>query len=168
VPGDLIVEHLEGETLVYDKASDQAHVLSGDLATEFSAALDEVSRRQVLRKLALAGAAAAGAGTLAKTIVAPTAAQAQSTCNPACGPTSGCCLPHNACCDVISAQICCQAGAATACCPQLTVCCPSGSANACALFNPGACNVNGNCCSNLCCGGVCCTGGVACVNGLCP
>jgi hypothetical protein len=78
VAGRLIVEHLGDETLVYDTERNQAHALSGLGAAEFLAAESEVSRRDVLRKLALAGAAAAGTGALVKTIVAPTPAQAQT------------------------------------------------------------------------------------------
>jgi hypothetical protein len=92
----LVVQRLDGETLVYDRASDEAHLLQGAAAVEFEAAGDEVSRRQVLRRATLAGVAAASGGLLLKTIVAPIPAQAQSpipcggtTCDPA---TQECCF----------------------------------------------------------------------------
>jgi hypothetical protein len=117
MPGRLIVEHLDGETLVYDTASNEAHALSGAGAAEFLAA-DEVSRREVLRKLALAGAAAAGTGALVKTIVAPTAALAQSpNCGTAtCGPAEPCCTGFDHCCDIT--QTCCGA----TCCNPGQIC----------------------------------------------
>jgi hypothetical protein len=116
---DLVVQRLEGELLVYDTASNEAHCLSGVGAAEFEAAADEVSRRDVLRKMALAGVAAAGTGALLKTIVAPTAAQAQSI---ACG-TGG--LICNA------SQTCCgngQGGFPFACCDNNSQVCVGGLA----------------------------------------
>jgi hypothetical protein len=110
VAGRLIVEQLDGETLVYDTERHEAHTLSGSGAAEFLAVEDEVSRRDVLRKLALAGAAAAGAGALVKTIVAPKAAQAQS---PNCGVLT--CTAGQTCCSgSIGVNQCCATG--TTCC----------------------------------------------------
>jgi hypothetical protein len=107
VAGDLIVEHLDGETLVYDTDSNEAHALSGVGAAEFLAAEDEVSRREVLRKLALAGAAAAGTGALVRTIVAPAPAQAQS-----CLPDGNATCTHNVqCCS----GCCCTDGFSAVC-----------------------------------------------------
>jgi hypothetical protein len=103
--GRLIVEHLDGEMLVYDTERNEAHALNGVGAAEFAAAPDEVSRREVLRKLALAGAAAAGAGALVKTIVAPTAAQAQTGI--ACGAAT--CAAGQVCCSAPTG-LCCAAG----------------------------------------------------------
>jgi hypothetical protein len=94
--GRLIVERLGDETLVYDTERNEAHALGGPGAAEFAAAPDEVSRRDVLRKLALAGAAAAGTGALVKTIVAPVAAQAQSPPLPNCGGLT--CTAIQTCC----------------------------------------------------------------------
>jgi hypothetical protein len=86
----LIVERLDGETLVYDTERDEAHRLAGSAVTEFDAAPDDISRRAVLRKLGLAGLAAAGTAPLVKSIVAPTPAQAQS-CVPTCTTAVTCC-----------------------------------------------------------------------------
>jgi hypothetical protein len=74
----LIVQRLDDELLVYDTTSNEAHVLGGAVAAEFDAAADEVSRREVIRRLALVGAAAAGATPFVKTIIAPAPAEAQS------------------------------------------------------------------------------------------
>jgi hypothetical protein len=168
VAGRLIVEHLNGETLVYDTESNEAHALSGAGAAEFLAVEDEVSRREVLRKLALAGVAAAGTGAFVKTIVAPTAAQAQSlVCTPACVPGAVCCQPGaNACC-TLGAYICCPAGSAVTCCGIGSLCCPAGSAHGCFFPPPGPCTSGTQCCSNVCCNGVCCAQGQNCVAGLC-
>jgi hypothetical protein len=136
LPSELIVERLEGETLVYDTERNEAHALSGAGAAEFLAAADDVSRRQVLRKLALAGAAAAGAGALVMTIVAPTAAQAQTAaCAPPCGQGLICCQPvFNACCVNIGG----------------IGCCPPGSLIGCGNLTGTGCLFNTNCCSGVC------------------
>jgi hypothetical protein len=100
VSGRLIVEQLGAETLVYDTERHRAHALSGAGAVEFAAAKDDVSRREVLRRLALAGAGAAGAGALIRTMVAPTAAQAQSVCGGAgqpCCPSGQNLCPNTTC-----------------------------------------------------------------------
>src|SRR5438093_992144 len=89
----LIVEHLDGEMLVYDTASDEAHCLDPVAAAEFEAASDDVSRREVLRRLAVVGAVAAGGAPLIKSIVAPAPATAQSAavCSPDCQTGEHCC-----------------------------------------------------------------------------
>jgi hypothetical protein len=133
----LIVERLDDQTLVYDTELNEAHALSGAGAAEFLAAANEVSRRQVLRKLALAGAAATGAGVVVKTIVAPTAAQAQSlTCTPGCTVGLACCQPIG--------NFCCATGVAS------FGCCPGGGATACGGFTGFPCSF-----SNICCSGTC-------------
>jgi hypothetical protein len=124
----LIVERLNGEMLVYDTASREAHRLDAEASAEFEAAPDDVSRREVIRRLALAGAAAVGAAQLVTTIVAPSPAQAQTCVNPGplCNPVSnpccpgfGCvgdcfpCLPPGASCT--PSDLCCSAGALFAC-----------------------------------------------------
>jgi hypothetical protein len=98
-PDRLIVEHLDGELLVYDADRDEAHALSGSGAAEFAAAPDDVSRREVLRKMVLAGAAASGGTALVKTIVAPTPAQAESGCAAVCSLANDPCTnPSCSCC----------------------------------------------------------------------
>jgi hypothetical protein len=118
-PDRLIVEHLEGEVLVYDPATHEAHSLGGSAATEFAAAGSDVSRREVLRKLALAGAVAAGGTALFETVLAPTPAHAQSA---VCQTTNGC-SAANQC----PSGCCCQVGASAACVDPAvanpTVCC---------------------------------------------
>jgi hypothetical protein len=126
--GRLIVEHLDDETLVYDTERNEAHALSGAGSAEFLAAEDEVSRREILRKLALAGAAAAGTGALVRTIIAPTPAQAQ-TAGQLCGPGNTC-NPGLNCCVNINNAVCC----AQPCCTAAVggdLCCGPG------LCNPG-------------------------------
>jgi hypothetical protein len=169
VAGRLIVERLDDETLVYDTERNEAHALAGESAAEFLVAEDDVSRREVLRKLALAGAAAAGTGVLVKTIVAPTAAQAQSAvCNPACAPGNFCCQPTaNTCCSA-GASVCCFPGSATTCCSLAApACCAAGSTNSCVAIPFGGCTANAQCCSNVCCNGTCCPQGQSCVAGVC-
>jgi hypothetical protein len=109
----LIVEHLDGELLVYDIERNEAHALSGPGAAEFAAASDDVSRREALRRLALAGAAAAGGGALLRTVVAPTPADAQSAPCSCPGSPSGVCAAGQGClnstclnCDVVTGQTC--------------------------------------------------------------
>jgi hypothetical protein len=159
----LIVERLDGETLVYDTERNEAHALSGAGAAEFLAADDEVSRRQVLTRLALAGAAAAGTGALVKTIVAPTAARAQSaTCNPPCqGAADFCCGgtcvggPINCCAGVVCILGACSCCGGSTLCAQPNICCPGGSAFTCAKAQTAICNSNSECCSNSCVNGSC-------------
>jgi hypothetical protein len=90
----LIVQRLDDELLVYDTASNEAHCLTGAVADEFEAS-DEVSRREVLRKVALASVAAVGGAPLVKTIAIPRPAHAQSgTCsgiNGHCATQADCC-----------------------------------------------------------------------------
>jgi hypothetical protein len=148
--GELIVEHLGPELLVFDTQTNEAHRLDGYAAAEFQAG-DDVSRREVLRRLALAGAAATGGAALVTTIVAPSPAQAQSTtCVPACsGKGFQCCTtgsaPH------------CENGSCTCCgdncCAANTVCCASGA----------CCSSLAQCCTNP----PCCMGTEVCVNGTC-
>jgi hypothetical protein len=120
----LIIERLGDETLVYDPETHAAHNLGGAAAAEFAAAGSDVSRREVLRKLALAGAASVGGASLLKTIAAPTPAQAQSTGQP-CG-AGGTCSQGNTCCN----GTCCATGE---CCnsPQFGVACLPGCAGTC-------------------------------------
>jgi hypothetical protein len=157
VGSELIVERLDGETLVYDPGSHEAHALSGAGAAEFLAAEDEVSRRGVLRKLALAGAAAAGTAPLIKSIVAPAPAHSGSNCacptpgnptlvcgaNQGCGPGIGCFT-----CQIFSGQVC--PGSSCVCCD-----------------GPGACTATFCLGSFVCCSGTCCATGETCVGGVC-
>jgi hypothetical protein len=114
----LVVEHLDGEVLVYDTERSEAHVLSGESATLFASAPDEASRREVLRRLALTAAAAAGAALL-RTIVVPTPARAQSA---TCGPTADPCAVSSDCCS----GCCCVLGTTPSapgeCVPDATSC----------------------------------------------
>jgi hypothetical protein len=138
----LIVEVLGHETLVYDTARHEAHALSGRAAAEFAAASDDVSRREVLRKLALVGAAAT-AGPFIRSIVAPTPAQAQTGLadNQNCA-TSGQCA--NACCCALTGFLnTCQTIAA--CNGVNGACVGSG------LANGQNCAHNGDCASACCC-----------------
>jgi hypothetical protein len=147
----LIVERLDGETLVYDTERNEAHALSGAGAAEFLAAADDVSRREVLRKLALAGVAAAGTGALVKTIIAPSAAQAQSpACDPACTQGIPCC--NGVCCGMP----CCSPTSQTpgACCPTFP-CCNAGAVNTCGLGTGTQCTTGSQCCSGSCLAGAC-------------
>jgi hypothetical protein len=178
VDGELIVERLDGETLVYDTATSEAHRLDAAASARFDAAPNDVSRRQVLRKLAVVGAAAAGAGPLIKTIAVPTPAQAQSVCAPPCGPNQFCnggnCLDCGAqnqlCCpgDVCNTGLQCQnsliclppCGPGDPCCPgntcnQITLVCVAGTCQFCG-------GAGGPCCTQI----TPCTNGV-CVNGTC-
>jgi hypothetical protein len=128
VAGKLILEHLDGEVLVYDTERNEAHALTGPGAAEFAAASDDVSRREVLRRMALAGVAAAGTGVLVKTIVAPTAAQAQSATACPLRP-NGTCPAGTTCCVCVAGS-----GIATAeCCNNATQVCLAATAtcNAC-------------------------------------
>jgi hypothetical protein len=100
----LVVEWIDSEALVYDTRTEQAHHLNSDAAVLFKAADSDFSRRQVLRKFALAGAAAAATAPLVKTIVAPTPAMAQST---ACGAAT--CTAGQVCCDATT-DLCCTTG----------------------------------------------------------
>jgi hypothetical protein len=124
----LVVEHLIDQTLVYDRAANEAHLLQGSAAAEFAAAGDDLSRREVLRKLALAGAAAAGTGALVRTIVAPTPADAQTCTNPGtCQVNSNCC-PGFGC---VAGQGVCFACIASGqpCSPNNVNCCGAANGN---------------------------------------
>jgi hypothetical protein len=164
--GRLVVEQLDGETLVYDTELNEAHALSGTGAAEFLAAESEVSRREVLRKLALAGAAAAGTAALVKTIVAPSPAQAQSMCGagPACPLPTVCrqCGGAQPLCGLPDLQCC-----GNALCPLGTVCCN----NLCVAQSNTQCGPNCLNCTGLglgpCCGGACCAPGLICVGTSC-
>jgi hypothetical protein len=127
--GRLIVEPLGDERLVYDTELGEAHRLGPAAALEFDSAADDISRRQVLRKLALAGAAASSL-PLIKTIAAPTPAQAQSGVVCA-GAPGGTCLPGFICCGgttcVPSSFTCCGSGS----CPASFTCCPGSPATCC-------------------------------------
>jgi hypothetical protein len=150
------VEQLGGEALVYDVERNEAHALRGAAAAEFMAAGDEVSRRQVLRRLALAGAAAAGAGAMVKTIVAPTPAQAQT----ACVAAGGNCTTAGDCCAQANATVQCT-GSPTVC--QFT--CNAGFGN---CTNAPGCETNLMTTKQHC--GACgagCTGSQNCVGGVC-
>jgi hypothetical protein len=147
----LIVERLGDEVLVYDTETHEAHRLSGAAAAEFSAA-SEVSRREALRRLALAGAAAAGTAGLVRSIAAPTPAQAQSNCTVTCLPGDVCC--GATCCS--AGAFCCAPGSQSPCCfVSATFCCPAGSANGCGTANGGTCGIGVECCSGVCTGGQC-------------
>jgi hypothetical protein len=159
-PGErLIVERLGDETLVFDMESNEAHALSGAGAAEFLAADDEVSRRQVLGKLALAGAAASGAGALVRTIVAPSAAHAQS--GVPCGVNF--CPPSMTCCGITCiplSTICCNGTA----CQNGFICC----GNTCTLPT-ACCGGTTQCPGGICCGAanICCPIGFICCGGQC-
>jgi hypothetical protein len=147
----LVVERLDGELLVYDTESSEAHRLEGKAAAAFAAASSDVSRREVLRKLALAGAGAA----LVTTVVAPTAAQAQS---PACTPGDPTtCGP---------AEQCLACNGTPGCFPAGSYCC---GANTCSFLEAccnGACVANSNTQCGVNCGN-CTTVGGTCTAGLC-
>jgi hypothetical protein len=114
--GGLVVQRLQDELLVYDTSSNEAHVLAGALAAEFDAATDEVSRRDVIRRVAFAGATAAGGSALVKTIVAPAPALAQS-----CIPNDSPCTLSTQCC---SLGVCAQTATVGAtCCAALNASC---------------------------------------------
>jgi hypothetical protein len=172
--GRLIVEHLDGETLVYDTERHEAHTLSGGGAAEFAAASDDVSRREVIRKLALAGAAAAGAASAIRTVLSPTPAHAQSATP--CG--TGSCPAGTTCCTPPQAAPNCCPNASTFCVSNLCLqcgtspflCCPGNvcQGGAC-CNNTGTCVAEGaNCATGgPCCNGVCCLAGQTCVNNAC-
>jgi hypothetical protein len=125
---DLIVEALGEETLVYDPATDEALCLDSVAAVEFRAAPDDISRRQVVRRLALAGAAAAATAPLVKTIVAPTAAHAQSGC--ACGNAA--CVAGQACAAGVICLTCLgSVGSGAVCTPGVIQCCDGCTAVLC-------------------------------------
>jgi hypothetical protein len=141
---NLVVERLRDELLVYDTESGAAHCLNGEGAAAFNAAPNDLSRRQVLRKLALAGAAAAGTGALVKSIAAPTAAQAQSSvsCPGVIGGTNSC----------SAGQTCCGTGAIKVCCIVGTFCCQGANGSASCCVAPATCCIStsqGTACCDL-------------------
>jgi hypothetical protein len=125
---DLIVEFLDSEALVYDGEDHGAHLLRGEAVEEFAAARDDLSRREILRRSALAGVTATGA-ILVQTIVSPTPAQAQSGL-PCLGAPGDTCPPSTTCCTNVATGIavCCAAG--QTCCQFSTsstpTCCTAG------------------------------------------
>jgi hypothetical protein len=147
---DLISERLGDELLVYDLASDEAHRLEGAAAAQFRAAADDLSRREVLRRFTLAGAATMSAGSLLTSIVAPAPAQAQSgLCVGGCG----------------KGEQCCTTGSAPHCEPGNATCCGNG-----ACTGSNQCCPNGACCPSLaacCTNPPCCPNTEVCVNGTC-
>jgi hypothetical protein len=177
-PERLIVERLNGEVLVYDTERSEAHALSGAGAVEFAAATDDVSRREVLRKLVLAGVGGAGAGALVKTVVAPTAAHAQSAnCGTlTCTASQSCCGNGVGfafdCCNVVNEVCagglgCVPCGVAgLACCFGATCSVPAGE-----CCDAGNCIANGAPCSGqtggTCCDGSCCGTSACCDQGSC-
>jgi hypothetical protein len=151
--GGLIVERLGDETLVYDATSNKAHRLDGAAAAAFAAASDDLSRREVIARFALAGAAASASGLLVKSIVAPSPAQAQSLCGDGpCLPSEVCCVDTLECCG--SPTHCCPTGSATPCCLDGN-CCPAGSFFNCGVADGIACLDAGICCSGCCIEGFC-------------
>jgi hypothetical protein len=151
VEGRLIVEHLDDETLVYDTTSNEAHALAGAGASEFLAATGEVSRRQILRKLALAGAAV-GAASLAKTVSVPAPAWAQS--GTPCGNTT--CAAGDVCCFGFACR-----PPGTTCCPsQSTTCGPGTFCCQKAGSDYVCCNDGQHCCGPFECCTCCCIGGL--------
>jgi hypothetical protein len=118
-----VVQRLDDELLVYDTAFNEAHCLDSTAAAEFAAAADDISRRQVIRRLALAGAATATAGSLLRTVVTPPAAQAQSAC--------------------LGATVPCTSDAQ--CCSNF---CGFGT---CSCLRTGLCQTNSDCASGCCC-----------------
>jgi hypothetical protein len=133
VAGRLIVEQLDGETLVYDTERNEAHALSGAGSAEFLAAEDELSRRAVLRKLTLAGAAAVGLLTIA---VPPAAAQI-SPIQVNCGGTP--CDPFSCC----PSQTTGFAGGV--CCSSSGHCCVTGAGDPVCTAAPCNAGIGGNC-----------------------
>jgi hypothetical protein len=182
----LVVEFLDGEALVYDGETNGTHLLRGEAVAEFTAARDDVSRREVLRRMALAGVAAAGGGVLVQTIVSPTPAQAQSgqPCTPGGGCVAGlvccngicctCCSPVTGGCDTcnLPGEACCSG----VCCGQLfnSICCGDVGAQSCCSPNgcceSGSCTDQGATClsGGTCCGGVCCATAGTCNGTSCP
>jgi hypothetical protein len=142
----LRVERMGDETLVYDSDNDRAHLLSGLGADAFRRASDDVSRREVLRRLTIASAAASGAAPLLKSIAVPTAAQAQS--NPCPGATNGACATSQFCCGLGTTKVCCASaseccgnndGSSAFCCTLPTICCVTVSGTAqCCDTSPGS------------------------------
>jgi hypothetical protein len=120
----LIVQRLDDELLVYDTASDEVHCLSGGAAAEFETAADDVSRREVIRTLALAGAAVAGVSPVIRSIAAPTPAQAQST---SCGSLT-----------CTASEFCCSANGTFACCQKaVELCVSTNNVTSCQLSGGG-------------------------------
>jgi hypothetical protein len=115
----LEVQWLGDEALVYDTTTDEAHLLQGAAALEFETADDDVSRRQVLRSAAFAGAALTSGGLLVKTIVAPRPAQAQSTIP--CGlQGETCSTATQQCCPGVGTS---GSSSIPFCCPLAQECC---------------------------------------------
>jgi hypothetical protein len=133
--GSLLVEALGEETLVYDPATNEAHCLDPLAAAEFRAAGDDISRREVIRRLALAGAATAAAAPLVRTIVAPTPAHAVSGC--ACGVGAGTtvCPAGQGCLAAVTCVSC--VGSGSACTVGTFTCCTTCTATICP--NTGIC-----------------------------
>jgi hypothetical protein len=83
---------------------DERRLLDGDLPRRMSG--PEYSRRQAVRRMGLIGASAAFAAPLVKSIVVPTAAQAQASCVPLNGR---CGEPSGEGCDTSTFPPCCPA-----------------------------------------------------------
>ncbi|MDQ3080838.1 MAG: HPr-rel-A system PqqD family peptide chaperone [Gemmatimonadota bacterium] len=144
-----------------------------DLSAEAAPApLVDVNRRDMIRKLALTGAAAMLVPAVATLTATPGYAQGSAQIGPggACVGTSQCLAPSTICCNGFCAQTCsvgeggtCPNGVSQ-CAPGLNCCagscqaaacggsCPAGSANANGLSSGSLCEPNnrGACCSNYC------------------
>jgi hypothetical protein len=148
-----VVERLGDEVLVYDVATDEAHCLSAEGAAAFDAACDDVSRRQVIRRMALAGAGAIASGALVKSIAAPSPAQAQSTVT-CVGAPGGTCTAGETCCGTGGVKLCCDTAAPTccanpsgaaACCGAGLTCCIAGAAATCCNLLSSTCDPTAGC-----------------------
>ena len=102
---EVIVERVGDELLVYDPQTDEAHQLTPRAATAFEESTAAgVSRRDALRRAALAGAGAAAAVPLVKSIVAPTPAHAGTT--PCFPDGAGCSINAQCCSNNCNAGVC--------------------------------------------------------------
>jgi hypothetical protein len=85
---------------------DERGLLVGELPRRISG--PEYSRRQAVRRMGMIGASAAFAAPLVKSIVVPTAAQAQASC-----------LAQGAICGTPTGQVDCDTSTFPPCCPML-------------------------------------------------
>ena len=135
-----------------------------DLSAETAPApLVEVNRRDMIRKLALTGAAAMLVPAVATLTATPGYAQgsAQIGIGGSCTQDSQCLAPATNCCQGVCQQDACVTGTLGRCesCANNNDCAPGagncvngtcGGGNGSNVPNGGACSGNGNCCSNNC------------------